>query len=481
MSAPILVLMTNTLRLADNPALAAAASTGAPVIPVFILDEVTNGARKWGGAARWWLLQSLEVLAADLVARGSRLILRMGATVDGVCSLVDETGAGSVYLTRGYTPGEVHSETALHDALSDMGVKIRRFGGNLLLEPEMVQTKTGGTYTVFSPFWRTASQLIDATAPLEAPDHLAPPEQWPQSEPLAALGLAPKPASWAKPLAAHWDIGENAAMERLSLFLGEGIEDYKTGRDVPGVDGSSALSPYLAFGQISPRQIWHHAMQAAKTRGGPSSDMMCYLREIGWREFCTHLLFHRPEMQTKPLQQKFEAFPWGQGYSEKLMAWQKGMTGFPIVDAGMRQLWQTGWMHNRVRMIVASFLVKDLLWHWQDGEAWFWDTLVDAHFGNNIANWQWVAGCGADAAPYFRIFNPITQGEKFDKNGDYVRRFVPELSALPDKYIHAPFEAPKEILAAAGITLGKTYPKPMIDRKVAREKALSALASIKGT
>jgi deoxyribodipyrimidine photo-lyase len=481
MSAPILVLMTNTLRLADNPALVAAANTEQPVIPVFILDEQTKGARIWGGAARWWLQQSIEVLATDMKAVGSKLILRIGATADVMASLVEETAAEEVYLTRGYTPAEIAAEQSLHDILTDQGKKIRRFGGNLLLEPEMVRTKTGGTYTVFSPFWRTASQLVDTTAPLSAPEHLTPPEQWPHSDPVDAFDLAPKPASWAEPLAAHWEVGETAAMERLSLFLDDSVENYKVGRDLPGVDGSSSLSAYLAFGQISPRQIWYHSMKAAELRGGPSSDMMCYLREIGWRDFCTHLLFHRPEMTTEPLQQKFTAFPWYEGQSEKLTAWQKGLTGFPIVDAGMRQLWQTGWMHNRVRMIVASFLVKDLLWHWKDGEAWFWDTLVDAHFGNNIANWQWVAGCGADAAPYFRIFNPIMQGQKFDKNGDYVRRFVPELSNMPDKYIHAPFEAPKEVLQSSGITLGKTYPKPIIDRKVAREKALAALASIKGS
>ncbi len=479
MAKPILVLMSNTLRLADNAALSAAAASGQPVIPLYVLDETSDGMRPLGAASKWWLMQSLTALSNQLEGMDSKIVIAKGRILDAVMDMLVQSGADTVYLTRGYTPGLRGVEAALHDALSGDGVTIRRFGGNLLTEPESVFSKSGTPYTVFSPFWRAASELIETVEPHPAPSELKTPTSWPESLPIKSLGLEPKPAYWAEPIAQAWTPGEAAALERLHEFLDGPVEDYKAARDFPGIDATSALSPYLAFGEIGPRTIWWHTKRRMAADETIAKGASHFLREVGWREFSSHLLFHQPQMQSEPMREQFRAFPWIEGDGENLTAWQKGQTGFPIVDAGMRQLWQTGWMHNRVRMIVASFLVKDLLWHWRDGEAWFWDTLVDADFGNNIASWQWVAGCGADAAPYFRIFNPVTQGEKFDPEGAYVRRYVPELADLPDAYVHKPFEAPAGVLEMAGVKLGSTYPKPIVDRKVSRERALAALASIK--
>lgn len=479
MTSATLVLFSNALRLADNAALLTAIEAGDPVVPVYIFDEVSPKVRPLGAASKWWLLQSLTSLQNDLRERGSDLVIRTGNTTGCIAELVKEVGAKRVMLTRGYTPAAALTEQSLHQTLAAMGVECRRFGGYLLIEPEMVRTKTGTKYTVFTPFWRTASDLIDTSKPQPAPTTIPAPDAWPKSDGIGSLGLEPKPAHWAEPIAAHWKPGEAGAHERLADFLDGPVQTYKQARDFPGTDATSSLSPHLTFGEISPRTLWFETKNHVTANEAHSSGGAHFLRELGWREFSTHLLFHYPEMQTEPMRKQFEKFPWREGHSELVEAWQKGQTGFPIVDAGMRQLWQTGWMHNRVRMIVASFLVKDLLWHWHAGEAWFWDTLVDADFANNIASWQWVAGCGADASPYFRIFNPTTQGEKFDKAGDYVRRFVPALANLPDKYIHNPAEAPEGILQMAGVKLGETYPAPIIDRQKARAEALAALASIK--
>lgn len=479
MASATLVLFSNALRLADNAALLAAVDAGGPVIPVYVFDEQSPKVRPLGAASKWWLLKSLTSLQKDLRERGSDLIIRRGNTTNCIAELAAEVDAARVMLTRGYTPAAVATEQSLHKALEQMNIECRRFGGYLLLEPEMVRTKTGTKYTVFTPFWRTASELIDTTEPQPVPSIITAPESWPVSDDIGLLGLEPKPAHWAAPIAARWQPGEAGARERLADFLEGPVQTYKQARDFPATDATSSLSPHLTFGEISPRTLWFEAKKHMAANDAISTGGAHFLRELGWREFSTHLLFHFPEMQTRPMRKQFAEFPWREGHGDLVEAWQKGQTGFPIVDAGMRQLWQLGWMHNRVRMIVASFLVKDLLWHWHEGEAWFWDTLVDADFANNIASWQWVAGCGADASPYFRIFNPTTQGEKFDGKGDYVRRFVPELANLPDKYIHNPSEAPAGVLEMAGVKLGETYPKPIIDRKQARERALAALASIK--
>ncbi|WP_417451066.1 cryptochrome/photolyase family protein [Kordiimonas sp.] len=474
---PVIILMNGAIRLDDHPALARARDTGAPVIPVFILDDASAGAWRLGGARRWWLLKSLSSLQASLRKAGSGLVLRYGDTIECLKALISAADASAVHMTRSYEPEARKVQDAVHDLCKDLGVSARRFSGNLLLEPEQIRNKTGGIYEVFSPFWRRAQELIDDTAPVSAPVQLRAPENWPVSDDLSKLELEPKPAYWAEPIAAFWTPGEEAARERLNDFLKGAVLGYKDMRDYPATDATSRLSPYLANGEISPRRIWHETMIAIGGDKDIERGGNWFLRELGWREFSSHLLYHFPHIPQRALKSKFTAFPWREGHDEKVAAWQKGMTGFPIIDAGMRQLWQTGWMHNRVRMIVASFLVKDMLWHWRTGEDWFWDTLVDADLANNAASWQWVAGCGADAAPYFRIFNPITQGEKFDSRGAYIREYVPELAELPDEYIHKPFEAPAGVLKMAGIKLGETYPKPILDRKAARERALAALAT----
>lgn len=479
MAKPILVLMTNILRLDDHPALAEACESGAPVIPLFVLDAAAAGPWAPGGARRWWLQESLKCLDASLREKGSRLVLACGDTVAVLTQVIKETGAGGIYLTRGYSPHERATEEAVHDMANSVGLECRRFAGNLLLEPEMVQNKQGRPYEVFSPYWRRACEIIDSVAPQDAPEHVPAPDIWPESADIADLGLAPRPASWAAPIADAWQPGEVTARDRLTDFLEEASGHYKTARDFPSVEATSRLSPYLASGEISPRRIWFETQKFMAGHEGMEQGAQWFLRELGWREFSTHLLYHFPHMVRAPLKERFAAFPWRTGDGGMLAAWQKGQTGYPIVDAGMRQLWQKGWMHNRVRMIVASFLVKDMLWHWHAGEDWFWDTLVDADLANNSASWQWVAGCGADASPYFRIFNPVTQGEKFDAKGTYVRTWVPELADMPDDYIHKPFEAPAGVLERAGVKLGQTYPKPILDRKAARERALAALASIK--
>lgn len=479
MSAPVIVLMNGALRLKDNAALAAAVDTGRPVIPVYVHDEASVKVRRPGAASRWWLLQSLKSLAAAIVASGNRLIVRQGKILEVVEHLVGETGAVALHLSRGYTPAAREVEQQLFECFDTRGTEVRRFAGHLLLEPEAIRTKAGGIYTVFTPFWRAAKELIDTAEPIPAPPRIPAPANFPESEAVGRLGLEPTPTHWAEPIAACWQVGEKAAATRLEAFLDGPVDAYREARDCPGEDATSMLSPYLAFGEISPRTVWWETRKRQAADPAVEKGAAHFLSEVGWREFANHLLFHFPHMQRAPMREQFSGFPWQEGKGDQLTAWQTGQTGFPIVDAGMRQLWQTGWMHNRVRMIVASFLVKDLLWHWREGEAWFWDTLVDADFGNNIASWQWVAGCGADAAPYFRIFNQVTQGEKFDPKGAYVRKFVPELADMPDSYIHKPFEAPVGVLEMAGVTLGQTYPKPIIDRKAARERALAALASTK--
>ena len=476
---PIILLMANVLRLDDHPALSKAVETGAPVIPLYVFDEDSPNVRPYGAASKWWLMHSLEKLQGRFKDLGSRLIIAKGKTVDIVTKLVQDLDASAVYLTRGYTPGSKWIEDTLNIELDELGVPCRRFGGNLLLEPEQVRTKAGGIYTVFTPFWKACKELIDETKPKPAPDEIRAPDEWPNSLSIDDLDLKPKPVNWAKGMDQAWEQGTEAALERLDDFLNEASADYSKNRDKPGVDGTSKMSPYLTFGEISPRMIWSRTKAYIADNPSAQKGAEKFLSEVGWREFSWHLLFNFPEMQTEPMRENFADFPWKEGMGEDVKAWQKGMTGFPIVDAGMRQLWQTGWMHNRVRMIVASFLVKDLLWHWHVGEDWFWDTLVDADFGNNIASWQWVSGCGADAAPYFRIFNPITQGFKFDSDGDYIREFVPELAGLPNKYIHEPFEAPEDVLADAGVKLGETYPNPMVNRKETRARALEAFESIK--
>ncbi|MEO7387182.1 MAG: deoxyribodipyrimidine photo-lyase [Gammaproteobacteria bacterium] len=477
MPAPVIVWFRQDLRLADNAALGAACATGFPVLPVFIRDDA--GAGRWpaGGASRWWLQGSLERLSDDLESRGSRLILRTGDSLATLAGLIEETGADAIHWSRCYEPGEAALESRLRAQLAD-AARLRRFPGRLLFEPEGLRTGAGRPFKVFTPFWKACLAQPAPAPPVGAPPALPGQAIWPASEDLADWCLRPTSPDWSSGLGSAFIPGEAAAMARLAGFLDGPVERYRYARDQPGVAGTSRLSPHLHFGEISPRQVWHtlHASMAAGV--APDTEGGAFLRELGWREFSAHLLFHWPDMPDQPLRAEFADFPWV-AEPPLFAAWCRGRTGYPLVDAGMRQLWSTGWMHNRVRMIVASFLVKDLLVPWQDGEAWFWDTLVDADLANNAASWQWVAGCGADAAPFFRVFNPVLQSRKFDSDGRYVRRWVPELAALPDKFLHAPWEAPDSVLQAAGIRLGADYPEPIVDHHAARQRALDAFASLR--
>ncbi|CBS87146.1 cryptochrome/photolyase family protein [Azospirillum lipoferum] len=479
-ASPIIVWFRNDLRLADNPALTAAAQAsaerGAPVIPLYILEEETGDppCDPWplGGAQRWWLHGSLERLATCCARHGSPLLLRRGEPGAVLDALIAETGAECVLWNRRYTPAQTARDAAIKERLKARGIDARSFNAGLLAEPWTVRNKSGGPFKVFTPFWRHLSATLNPPLPTRAPSALKAPAKAPAGDALDSWGLLPTKPDWAAGLRKRWVPGETAALSHLADFLDGPVGAYATERDRPDRDGTSALSPYLAFGEIGPRQVWHAARHAADARPELAPGIDSFLREVGWREFQYHLLHHAPELPDRPLDPRFADFPWRED-AAGLLAWQRGRTGYPIVDAGMRQLWETGWMHNRVRMIVASFLVKDLLLPWQEGERWFWDTLVDADLAQNAGNWQWVAGCGADAAPFFRVFNPVLQGEKFDPEGDYVRRYVPELDRLPPRWIHQPWAAPTELLRQAGVRLGDDYPRPIIDHGVARDRALA--------
>ena len=464
------------LRLVDLPGLASAASRG-PVLPVYIRDEQLGGAWRIGGASQWWLHHSLDRLQEDLSALGIPLILRSGDTQTTLLQLAEEAGASQIFCSRQYQPWAGELEHKLHDALAQQGIALKRYPGTLLYEPENIATGSGTPFKVFTPFWRACGKAPPPQPPLPVPS-LSAPASAVASESLNDWGLLPQVPNWAAGWETMWQPGEVAASRALTQFLQHHVQNYDHGRDIPAEPNTSRLSPYLRFGNISPRQIWHAAQGIKHENPGLSRCIDKFLSEIGWREFCYHLLFHFPTMPDEAFNPKFTFFPWGED-RQRLKAWQKGQTGYPIVDAGMRELWQTGFMHNRVRMVVASFLTKHLLLHWRVGEAWFWDCLLDADLASNACSWQWVGGSGADASPYFRIFNPVAQGEKFDKAGHYTRHWVPELAALPDKYLHKPWEAPDEELAAANIVLGENYPAPIVDHKAAREAALSAYATLK--
>ena len=466
--APGIVWFRRDLRIADNAALAAATASAAPIIPLFIEDD-SYVPRKPGGASKWWRGKSLSTLDQSLRAIGSRLVIRRGAPQDVLDALLTETGADTVYFNlRRDGMGKDADVVAWLRARS---IAIETFDANYLHDPVHLRTGSGGGFKVFTPFWNRLSGLYHPPAALPVPKKLHAPERWPDSLSLSALQLSD---AWSKPIAKTWQPGEAAARERLATFADDIAAEYATMRDRPDRDGTSRLSPHLAWGEISVHEIWRHLNGKLKGKAMP------FLRELGWRDFNMHLLHAFPELSWQPIQPKFVAFP-AQDDKAKLRAWQRGLTGYPIVDAGMRQLWRTGWMHNRVRMIAGSFLVKDLLLPWQRGEEWFWDTLVDADPAQNGGNWQWVAGCGADAAPFFRVFNPVLQGEKFDPKGDYVRAWVPEVSALPDSIIHQPWTATPVQLKAAGVTLGKSYPKPIVDHGEARTRALAAYQRISGS
>lgn len=478
----IIVWFRHDLRLADHAALTAAVNAGARIVPLYVLDD--ENPREWqaGGASRWWLHKSLESLSADLTRCGVQLILRRGNAEEVVCSLARETRAKAIYCSRSYEPWACTVEASIRKKLLADGVAFKRFPGTLLHEPDQLVTTSGGPYKVYTPFWRALRERISIRQPTLAPDRIPPLDRPILSEKLSCWHLLPTKPDWASGLRQTWHPGEKAASQRMDAFISAALPIYAEGRNRPDREFTSRLSPYLHFGEISPRQCWHRALAAShakrKITSGLEQSLETFLKELVWREFSYHLLFHFPDLPQKPFRPEFSSFPWVEN-ERALAAWQRGMTGFPIVDAGMRELWHTGWMHNRVRMVVASFLVKDLLIPWQKGQAWFWDTLVDADLASNSASWQWVSGSGADAAPYFRIFNPVKQGEKFDFEGAYVRRWVPELARLPTSWIHKPWAAPAEVLIAAGVELGKDYPEPIVDHSVQRDRALEAYAEIK--
>lgn len=464
-----IVWFRNDLRLSDNPALTTGGlATGSAVVPLYILDTETEGVRPPGAASRWWLHHSLEALDASLRDLGSRLILRRGPAEKVVADLALECGADAIYWNRVYDHGVRARDERLNKSCIAQGMIADSFKANLLHEPWEVKTASGEPYKVFTAFWRACNRLPAAEKPLPPPTELPRPAHWPASDQLASWGLLPHTPDWAGGLRATWVPGEASAASRLASFLDDGLTHYRQARDRPDIEGTSRLSPHLAFGEISPRQI-----RRAVTAGEMSPMAEKFLAEIGWREFAYNLLFNNADLTERNFRPEFDRFPWADPHGNRaLEAWQRGRTGYPIVDAGMRELWTTGWMHNRVRMIVASFLTKDLLIDWRTGERWFWDTLVDADSANNATGWQWVAGSGADAAPYFRIFNPVLQGEKFDPRGDYVRRWIPELEGLPDDRIHRPWTAEEP-------PSPEIYPARIVDHAQARDRALEAFRNLR--
>ncbi|MDJ0710870.1 MAG: deoxyribodipyrimidine photo-lyase [Woeseiaceae bacterium] len=471
-TATALVWFRQDLRLADNPALHAAAASGARVLPVFI-DDVEM-AEEWqpGPASRWWLQRSLAALNASL--DGNLLQLR-GNPATLIPELARKLDVDCVYWNRCYEPWRIRNDHQTKERLLSDAVSVRTFNGSLLWDPSTIKKPDGTPYRVFTPFYRKGCLENGAQPrrPLPEPDRL---RYVPLTGELRQVtsreftGFVPPDIDESL-----WQPGERGALATLDHFLESAVSAYDVQRDIPGVRGTSRLSTHLHFGEISPNQVWY-AVRKRCTNGALSKDGDRFLSEIGWREFSHYLLYHNPELPSTNLQRRFDRFPWGTN-DALLGAWQRGDTGFPIIDAGMRELARTGYMHNRVRMVTASFLVKNLLIDWRQGERWFWENLLDADLANNSASWQWVAGCGADAAPYFRIFNPVTQGKKFDPAGAYVRRFVPVLAELPDKYIQNPFDAPADVLAQSGVRLGDNYPEPVVDLARSRQVALDAYRS----
>lgn len=460
-----LVWFKKDLRLRDNLAFSYACDNHESILPVYIYDEELD----IGAAQKVWLHHSLKKLSDSL---NEKLVLRKGDPKKIILQLVNDYDIKGVYWNRCYTPYEMDRDAKIKQTLKNQDIDTHSFDGYLLFDPPKIKNKQGSFFKVFTPFYKSCLDRPDPRPPVNKPKNVN--YVTGKSEGLDTWALLPTRPDWSKSIVEEWQPGEEGAKKRLLNFLNTRIHKYSKGRDFPGDDLTSMLSPHLHFGEVSPYQVWH----AARKSEAPQNEINKFISELCWREFSYHLLYHFPDLPKKNWNKNFDKFPWDDD-KDLLKKWQKGITGYPIVDAGMRQLWAIGYMHNRVRMIVASFLTKDLFVHWTYGAAWFWDTLVDADLANNSAGWQWVAGCGADAAPYFRVFNPILQSKKFDPEGKYIKNWIPELSNLDMKYIHAPWETPKEILEKAGIVLGKTYPCPVIDHSKAREKALRIYQEIK--
>lgn len=478
-----LVWFRQDLRVSDNSALNAAIESGLPLLPLYIFDQ--QNVRALGGASQWWLHESLKALHTELETLGTKLHIVAGSTQQVFDRVVANVSVKEVFANRCYEADAAELEQTIYGSLSAKDIHMRRYSGALLFEPEQIHKDDGLPYKVFTPFYKRSLSRLSPGRELTAPPPLSdrqkqsPCVDCSDTVTLESLELLPTQPDWSTGLRATWTPGEQGAEEQLDVFIHNALHNYKLGRDIPADDGTSMLSPHLHFGEITPRSIWHKVEQAMAVDRKNREGGIAYLRELVWRDFAYYLLHHWPTMVSEPFRPDFKHFPWADN-AQHLKAWQRGQTGYPLVDAGMRQLWQTGWMHNRVRMVVASFLVKHLLQHWKQGEEWFWDTLVDADLASNTASWQWAAGSGADAAPYFRIFNPTLQSTRFDKQGDYIRLYVPELAALPAKYIHEPHKAPDKVLKEAGVRLGENYPLPMVDHREARERALASFRSMPG-
>lgn len=471
-----IVWFRNDLRLEDHSALQAALQREGPIIPVFIWAPEEEAPWAPGAASRWWLHQSLQSLANRLASLGSRLVLREGPTEKALLELAREGKADAIFWNRRFEPAVIKRDTGIKNRLRQEGWEARSFNGSMLTEPGKILNKTGEPYRVFTPFWKACLASLDPEKPIPAPRKLPPlPRGVSSGPPLEKLALEPT-LNWADGFRSFWEPGSAGAAQLLKPFLKDGVEDYSDQRNRTDRPGTSRLSPHLHFGEISPRMVWHALRKHAEKVGWPTNrwKSLTYLTQLGWREFGHHLLFHYPHTDTQPLRPEFQMFPW-KTRKDWLTRWQQGKTGYPMVDAGMRQLWQTGWMHNRVRMIVASFLVKNLMIPWQEGARWFWDTLVDANLANNTLGWQWTAGCGADAAPFFRIFNPITQGTRYDPDGSYVSTWIPELKGRSAKTIHQPVEEGVDDFFP-GL---KEYPEPIISLGISRERALEAYQRLK--
>ncbi len=472
-----IVWFRQDLRLRDHPALYEACKRGT-VLPLYILDDATPGEFRHGGASRWWLYHSLESLRTDLHKHHSEVILRNGDPKTVLIELAKETGADAIYWNRLYEPFHVERDKEIKQILEEQGVTVKSYNGSLLVEPWQLKTGSGEYYKVYTPFWKKLKAEFSPRTPFSVPT-FSNPDHFPESDNLEDWDLLPTKPNWAEGWLDLWQPGEAGAEEALSYFIDHGLNIYDDARDIPAKRGTSRLSPHLHHGEISAVQIWHATQVKREQRDDlPDSHVDSFLSEIAWRDFSYNLLFNADQFHTNNFKSKFDDMAW-QEDKDALKRWQQGQTGYPIVDAGMRELYATGWMHNRVRMIVASFLTKDLLIHWKEGAQWFHDTLVDADLASNSAGWQWSAGSGADAQPFFRIFNPVSQGEKFDPQGKYVRKWVPELSELSDHYIHKPWEADSDLLEQANIRLGKDYPHPIVDHKAAREKAMEAYQAVK--
>ncbi len=478
----IIVWFREDLRLDDNPALFTACQQAQHVIPIYIFDVKNTGNWPLGAASRWWLERSLVSLQNELRTQRSDLLVFKGESGEVLNQVIKVSKACAVYWNRCYAPAQTERDKKIKMKLKNSGVEAISLMGNLLIEPWKLFNKSNQPYKVFTPYWKRVKEELISQPPAAydfATTIPSLPKQLPESLPIEALNLYASKIDWAQDFSDYWQPGVKGVEKAKSAFMDQDIFKYSDQRDIPDIDGTSRLSPHLHFGELSVNQLWLEIYQSMQTQSCQNKEQSwSYLRQLAWRDFSQYLLFHFTHIDQQPFRPEFDAFPWQQDQA-LLEKWQQGQTGYPLIDAGMRQLWQTGWMHNRVRMVCASFLTKHLLIHWHQGAKWFWDTLVDADLANNSCGWQWVAGSGADAAPYFRIFNPMMQSKKFDPQGHYIRRWVTELSKLDTKFIHEPWLADKTVLKAAGVELGQNYPHIIIEHAFARQRALGAYAQIR--